>query len=178
MQQLLDLDGGILLAIQEYVRTPALTPFFQFITHLGDRGMIWIVLTVLMLLFAKTRKAGAASAVALIGSLVINNGILKNLVARARPYDVLEGLVPLLERQKDFSFPSGHTAASFAAAFVILRMLPRKYGIPAVILAVLISFSRLYLGVHYPTDVLAGMISGILISFAAERVIKAISGIR
>ena len=82
---------------------------------------------------------------------LITNVCLKNLVARPRPMSV-EGLVPLIGKPTDYSFPSGHTCASFACALVLYRILPKKYGVPAVILASLIAFSRLYVGVHYPTD--------------------------
>ena len=77
-------------------------------------------------------------------------------------------LVPLIPKPTDFSFPSGHTACSFAAGFLLFRKLPKKYGIPVLLLAVLISFSRLYVGVHYPSDVIAGTVSGICISYLAE----------
>lgn len=107
-------------------------------------------------------------AASLVGSVVVNNLFLKNVVARTRPYEVVEGLTRLIEKQSDYSFPSGHTAASFAAAVILFLQLPKKYGIPALILAVLISFSRLYLGVHYPTDVLAGAVSGTLIALAVH----------
>jgi len=157
------MDGKILLWIQNNMRSDALTPAFRFITTLGNMGAIWILITVLFLLFRKTRKAGFGCATALLTSLVFNNLILKNLVARVRPYDVIEGLIALIPHPHDFSFPSGHTAASFAAATVIFVMLPKKYGVLALILATLISFSRLYLGVHYPTDVLFGMLSGTVI---------------
>ena len=150
------LDGQILLWIQENLRNDFLTPIFKFITSLGDVGMIWIALTILCLFFAKYRKVGCLSALALIGSLLINNVLLKNLVARTRPYEVVEGLTRLIEKQSDFSFPSGHAGASFAAAVIFFIYLPKKFGIPAIILAFLISFSRLYVGVHYVTDVLAG----------------------
>ena len=108
------------------------------------------------------------SALALLGSLIINNLILKNLIARIRPYEIINGLVPLIEKPTDYSFPSGHTGSSFAAACILYRKLPKRFGIPALILAILIGFSRLYLGVHYPSDVLCGIISGVGISYAAE----------
>lgn len=107
---------------------------------------------------------------ALLGTLIINNIILKNLVARTRPYEVIEGLTYLVKKPTDLSFPSGHAGCAFAAACIMFRRLPRKYGVPALILAILISFSRLYVGVHYPSDVLFGVISGISISYAAEAI--------
>lgn len=82
----------------------------------------------------------------------------QNIVARPRPFAEIEALIPLIAKPTDFSFPSGHTTASFAVALVMLRMLPKKIGIPAVVLAALVAFSRLYLGVHYPTDVLTGFV--------------------
>ena len=101
---------------------------------------------------------------ALLVDLVVCNGILKPLVHRIRPFDVKTGIELLINRPTDYSFPSGHTCASFACALVLYRILPKKYGVPAVILASLIAFSRLYVGVHYPTDVLGGMFVGIFSS--------------
>ena len=92
LQFLSELDGGILLWIQEYFRNPVLTPILKVITNLGNGGAIWILLTLLILLLPKTRRVGCMMAVALIGTLLINNMLLKNLVARTRPYEVIEGL--------------------------------------------------------------------------------------
>lgn len=156
----MQLDGNILLWIQEHVRNDALTPVVKFITHLGDAGWIWIALTIVFLLVKKMRRTGVLMTCSLIGSLIVNNLILKNLVARIRPYEAVDGLQRIIEAQRDLSFPSGHTGSSFAAAVVIFLTCPRKIGVPAMILAFLIMLSRLYVGVHYPTDVLAGMITG------------------
>ena len=98
------------------------------------------------------------------GSRRADHQCVKNLVARTRPYEVVEGLVPLISKPTDYSFPSGHTCASFACTLVLYRILPKKYGVPAVLLAALIAFSRLYVGVHYPTDVLGGLAVGIFSS--------------
>lgn len=174
MEVLLGLDGNILLWIQEYIRNDFLTPFFVFITKLGDVGMIWIVLTLVFVCNKKTRKAGVISAVALLLSLLFCNVLLKNLVQRVRPYEVIDTLTILVERQKDFSFPSGHTSASFAAGIVFFRNLPRKFGVPAVILACLISFSRLYIGVHYPTDVICSIVLGGVLAFLSEQLYRKI----
>ena len=162
MEQFLQLDGNILLWIQEHVRDDALTPFVTFITHLGDSGWFWIALAVVLLVIRKTRKIGLLTGCSLLVSFLINNVFLKNVVARTRPYEVVEGLHRIIEAQSDFSFPSGHTSSSFAAAVVIFLLCPKKAGVPAMILAFLIMLSRLYVGVHYPTDVFVGMITGTL----------------
>lgn len=170
MTWLVQLDGDILLFIQQYLRNDFLTPIFKFITSLGNYGWFWIVLSLMLLVPRKTRWIGITALIALIIGTLITNVILKNMVARIRPYEVVDGLVLLVEKQKDFSFPSGHSCASFAAAMVYYRMLPRRWGIPAVVLAALISFSRLYVGVHYPTDVLAGIMIGCFAAWAACKI--------
>ncbi len=172
LENLLTLDGNILLFLQNFVRNPILDPIVIFITSLGDKGFIWIVGTILLLIPEKTRKIGWMSAFALLGSLMLNNNLIKNLVARPRPFTVLSDLSILIPRPGEFSFPSGHTSSSFAAAAVFYRHLPKKIGIPALVLAGLIGFSRLYVGVHYPTDVLAGAVMGILLSYLAEIMIN------
>lgn len=172
LQFLSELDGGILLWIQEYLRNPVLTPVLKVITNLGNGGAIWILLTILILLLPKTRRVGCMMAVALLGTLLINNMLLKNLVARTRPYEVIEGLTYLVKQPGDLSFPSGHAGCAFSAACIMLRRLPKRYGIPAIVFAIVISLSRLYVGVHYPSDVLFGVISGILISYAAEAIVE------
>ncbi len=153
-------DASILLWIQEYVRCDALTPAMTFITHLGDGGAVWIILAAVCLLFGRTRTAGALAAVSMACNFLVNNVFLKNFVARTRPYEAVEGLSRIIEAQRDFSFPSGHSGSSFAAATVIFLMCPRRYGISALVLASAIALSRLYVGVHYPTDVLAGGLIG------------------
>lgn len=164
------LDGAILLWIQEFVRNDVLTPWLLAITKLGDKGFIWIFISVLLLCFKPTRKTGLTAILALILSLCVINLTLKYIVARARPFDMIEALVPLVERPRDFSFPSGHSGSSFAAAGVFFRGLPKWAGIPMLLLALLISVSRLYVGVHYPSDVFAGIVIGWGLSYAAERI--------
>ena len=161
MEALLNLDGGILLFLQDAVRNPVLNPIMTVITSLGNAGIIWILLTAALLIPKKTRKIGCMSACALLASLLFNNILLKNLVARVRPYNAIEALIPIVSKPSEYSFPSGHAGSSFASAWVLYRRLPKRFGIPALVLAGLIGVSRLYVGVHYPTDVLAGLISGI-----------------
>ena len=105
---LLNLDGNILLFIQEYLRNPIMTPLVKFITTLGNGGGIWIALTLLLLIIPKTRKVGWMMMTALLGTLLVNNIILKNLVARTRPYEVIAGLTYLVPKPGEYSFPSGH----------------------------------------------------------------------
>ena len=172
LETLLNLDGGFLWFLQESVRNPILDSSMIFITSLGNGGMIWIAATIVLLIPKKTRKAGIMSAVALLGSLIINNNIVKNIVQRPRPFVTFTDLQIIIPTPSEFSFPSGHTSSSFAAAAVFYRHLPKKLGLPAVILAGLIGFSRLYVGVHYPTDVIAGVLMGILLSYLAEYLVN------
>lgn len=172
METFFQIDGNILLWIQENIRNPLLNPVMKAITHLGDAGIFWILLTVILLCFKKTRRAGIVSALALILSLVVNNLCLKNLVDRTRPYELIEGLKILVAKPADASFPSGHSGASFAAATAIFPWVSRRYGVPLLILAALIALSRLYVGVHFPTDVLAGTVIGILLGLAANGIFR------
>lgn len=169
MGYLLQLDGNILLYIQDYIRQDWMTPFWKFITSLGNSGWFWLALSLLLVIPRRTRKIGITAIVAIAIGALITNVALKNLVARTRPYEVVEGLRLLIERQHDYSFPSGHTCASFAAAMVYYRMGPKKWGIPAIVLASLIAFSRLYVGVHYPSDVLGGLLIGIFAAWSAVK---------
>lgn len=144
------------------LRTPIGDTIVPYITRLGDAGVIWIILTVILLLIPKTRKSGAILAAALCVDAVLCNGILKNLVGRMRPCDVNTQVQLLIARPQDFSFPSGHTAASFAAVAALFLSGERKLWKPALALAVFIAFSRLYLYVHYPTDILGGVLVGLV----------------
>jgi len=166
------MDGNILLIIQEHLRFPALDLLMKGITALNDHGIIAIAACLLLLAVRKTRRVGAVAALSLIINTLVVNITVKPLVARVRPYEVIDGLTLLVDRQSDFSFPSGHSAAGFAVAVVMLRLLPKRYGVPAVVLAGLIALSRLYVGVHYPTDVLAGMAIGTAIALLCCRLLR------
>ena len=151
-------DEAVLLFIQEYIRVDVLNGFWKAVTFLADKGWFWLGVSFLLLLFKRTRVAGAASLVSIAICFCITNLVLKGCVARPRPDAVMDAIVPLIRTPRDYSFPSGHTTVSFAGALVCYRMLPRRYGIPALVLAGLIGFSRLYLGVHFPSDVLGGFL--------------------
>lgn len=156
------------------IHTPLLDKILAFITSLGNAGIIWIVLAVVLLILPKTRKTGIIVAAALLMDLILCNLILKNLVARVRPYDVNTAIAILIKKPLDFSFPSGHTAASFAAMTALFRAKMKKAWIAALILAVLIAFSRLYFYVHYPTDVLGGAVVGILSGIIGYTIVEKI----
>ncbi len=134
------------------------------ITYLGNGGILWIGLTAVMLGFKDTRKAGIASAVSLILMLISVNIIIKPIAGRIRPFEADASLLRavLISLPKDASFPSGHTAAGFASSVAVL-LCRKKLGIIMVILAFLVGISRLYLCVHFPTDVIAGAVIGALL---------------
>lgn len=156
------------------IHTPLLDRILAFITSLGNAGIIWIVLAVVLQILPKTRKTGIIVAAALLMDLILCNLILKNLVARVRPYDVNTAIAILIKKPLDFSFPSGHTAASFAAMTALFLAKMKKAWIAALVLAVLIAFSRLYFYVHYPTDVLGGAVVGILSGIIGYAIVEKI----
>ncbi len=165
------MEIAILDFIRENLVCEPITPIMKVITFLGNAGWFWILIGVALLIPKRTRAIGVSVCIALIFSLIFCNLTLKPIVARTRPYDIVEGLELLISRPSDFSFPSGHSSASFAAAVAIL-MQNRKYGLCAIITASLIAFSRLYFYVHFPSDVLAGIILGSACGVAAHYVTK------
>ncbi|MDE6434159.1 MAG: phosphatase PAP2 family protein [Lachnospiraceae bacterium] len=144
------------------------------VTFLGEKGWFFIVIAVVLLCMPKTRRWGASLAVSLSLGLVFCNMLIKNMVARVRPYDQVEHIL-LVDKLSDYSFPSGHTTAAFECFAVILMMPVKKiYKVMAGILAFLIAFSRLYLYVHFPSDVLAGMLIGFLFGVMGVRIVEMI----
>ena len=169
-QNILQFDTQILIFLQEIIRNDIINPIMKIITRLGDGGVFWILLTVVLLIIPKTRKLGICSAFSLLLSVIICNVVLKNLFGRIRPYEVIDGLYLLtgIKEASDPSFPSGHTSSSFAAALSIFLASTKKqklFTVWLLILAALISFSRLYIGIHYPTDVFASMALSIGLAF-------------
>ncbi len=169
-------DLPILDWIAEHIWCPFLDAIMPVITALGNGGIFWIAVAVVLMLIPKYRKAGFSMGAALLMGLLLCNLTLKPLVARIRPYDYqLENfgvsIQLLIKTPHDFSFPSGHTIASFEAATALL-LHNRKLGIPAMVLASLIAFSRLYLYVHYPTDVIASILLGVGLAFLGSWLVK------
>lgn len=163
------IDLTILDWIQGQLRCGLLDEVMPWLTMLGEAWAV-ILAAAVLLAIPKTRRLGLAVAIALVLDGVLCNGILKPLVARPRPY-TLRTVELLIAAPKDFSFPSGHTAATFAVALALLRKKPRA-GLPVVVLAAGVAFSRLYLYVHYPSDVLCGMLLGSLCGIAGAALEK------
>lgn len=171
------LDGGILLWLQSVVRQEWLDPLVIFYTHLGDAGLLWIALCTGMLLYKPTRRAGLAGLMALAIGFLCTNVVLKHLVGRPRPWLDVAGLLPIIQEGDPNSFPSGHTSASFAAAAAWWKLAPKKWmKATGLVMAACMGLSRLYVGVHYPSDVLAGALvgtfSGLLACYLCRRFVR------
>lgn len=163
-----DLELTILYFIQT-LHNPVLDWFMIKITFLGEVGWFWIALATIFLCFKKTRKIGIGMSVSILMGFLLGNVWLKNLFERQRPCWIDSSVSLLISNPRDFSFPSGHSLVSFEGAFSIY-LHNKKWGIPAIILASFIAFSRLYLFVHFPTDVFMGSFMGIVIAWAVYRV--------
>lgn len=162
------------LEVFQHIHADVLTVLFRFFTLIGEGGAIWIILGMILFAQKDKRKYGVIVFLSLILCLVFVNGVLKHAVVRPRPCWRHSEVEMLISVPKDFSFPSGHTASSLAAA-VSLTYWNRKYGIAAIVLACSIAASRLYFFVHYPTDILAGAICGSLMAALSIVVVEAVS---
>ena len=159
-------EFSFLYALQE-IHNPILDKIMLGITAFGEGGIFWIAIGVVCLMFKNQRKMGLQLLLSMLGTFILGNLIIKNLVARPRPCDIDAAVTLLLSRPHGHSFPSGHTINSMVAA-VALFLNNKKIGIPAIILATLIGFSRMYLFVHFPTDVIAGIVIAVLVAIGVD----------
>ena len=175
---MIELINSIDIATMEFVQNnlhnPIMDKVMIFITSLGDAGFIWILIALGLLINKKYRKVGITLLVALVLGVILGNGILKNIIERSRPFINMEGINLLIKAPTSYSFPSGHTTSSFAAALVLSMNFKNK-TVYIFILAALIAFSRVYLGVHFPTDIIAGIILGLSCGYIAIFIGKKIS---
>lgn len=169
---ILCLDEEILLYIQENLRNATTDQIMKSITHLGDFGFLWIAVIVILAVSRKHAKTALIMALTLAFGLLITNLVIKNSVQRIRPFHAIEELCPLIEKPEDWSFPSGHATSSIGCGIAMLKNLPKKYGISGITIGVLIAISRVYLGVHYTSDVIAGAMVGAFSAFASEKTVK------
>lgn len=177
LQIIQQVDQGIYLAIYHF-RQPWLDKIMPLITHLGTGGIIWLGWALLFYFKGTTgRRIAVLTLIALAVSFFISNELLKALVGRTRPYLTLEDVITLVSPLQSTSFPSGHTATSFACAVVLARAGGIMRWLPFV-LAGLIGFSRIYVGVHYPLDVLAGALVGLLCGMLVSRLPIGLSVVR
>lgn len=167
------IDWAILNWVHDTLKCGFLDFVMPLITMLGNGGMIWVVTAIFMLLTKKYRRTGIILLVGLLAGLLIGNVIIKNLVERPRPCWINQDVVMLVPVPRDYSFPSGHTLSSTIGATVLTKS-NRKFGLIAIPLAVLIALSRLYLYVHFPSDVLFGAVLGIVIGLGVYDVLTKI----
>lgn len=158
-----NIDESILFFIQNNIRNPILDKLMVFITTLGNAGAIWLLISILLMLNKRFIKIGFMASMAYMLTAILGEGVLKNVIQRGRPFESMKGIELLISKPSSFSFPSGHTGFSFAATGVLAKYF-RKYRIPLFILASLMAFSRVYLCVHYPSDIIGGIILGLICS--------------
>lgn len=164
------LDFQILDGIQAALKSPFMDTLMPLVTKLCDGGIFFVILTVILLVIPRTRRVGIAAAFALILNHVATNMVIKNIVCRPRPCHLRE-VALLIEMPHSYSFPSGHTSTSFAVSTAVF-LHRKKLAIPLIVLSALIAFSRLYLYVHFPSDILGGIVVGLSCGIAAAALAK------
>ncbi|MDO4442974.1 MAG: phosphatase PAP2 family protein [Slackia sp.] len=181
LETITNIDLSILHAIREYIATPALDALMPVITSLGNMAFVWLIVAVALLCTKRYRTYGIAVVVAVCMTSLFGEVFIKNIVERARPFLVDPTLdLGLIPPPSTFSFPSGHTGSSFAAA-TALCLIPLRHAwlrIAPLLGACLIAFSRLYLCVHFPSDICGGIIVGTICGVAAFFLVKKIAAYR
>lgn len=170
------MDLEILHLIQG-LRTPLLDGIMVVLTTMGDGGIVWIALSIVLLIIPKTRRCGLAIALGMLLSHIVGNVVLKPILARPRPFSVDPSVELIVKAPSSYSFPSGHTMNGFTAACALMTFY-RKPGMAALVLAALIAFSRMYLFLHYPTDILGGIVLAVVDVWIVVTVMKKVKGRR
>ena len=165
------IDFSILDFIRQNLRCDFLDSMMVFLSLIGEGGLVWFAIAVPMLFFKKSRVCGVVMILSMGVSLILGEFLLKNLIGRVRPCNINTEIEMLVKRPSSYSFPSGHTSSSFAAATTVFQF-NKRCGVLTLVLAFLIAFSRLYNYVHFPTDVLAGMLFGAFISLLTYHLVK------
>lgn len=163
LKQINIFDNYVLFIINKKMKNKYLDKIMPVITSLGNLGVVWLAIAVILLFAEENKSIGEVVILTMIFSTIVGEGIIKHLVRRVRPCNQKNNSTLLIVKPISYSFPSGHTLSSFAAAQV-LSIYFINYKIIFITIALLIALSRMYLYVHYPTDVIAGMLIGILCS--------------
>ena len=173
INELQNLDTQLPLLVQEHIRCDFLDPIMMLASHSNDYGIICIATCFVLVVVKKTRRGGIMVGASLGLEVVACNILLKNIIQRPRPYLAMENLQILVAHETSFSFPSGHTASSFAVAYALTRAFGRR-GAWAYLPAATISASRLYVGVHYPSDIICGAVLGTVAAAVACKILTKI----
>lgn len=163
MEFIQSIDNSVWMFIVNNIKSTFMDKFMVFITSLGDGAVIWLIIGILMMRTKKYRSYGRILLLTLLVGSITGNLVIKNLVERVRPCNANPLVEMIIERPTTYSFPSGHSLTSFAAAFILLKT-DKRFGIGAMVLAALIAFSRVYLYVHYFSDILAGALIGMIVA--------------
>ncbi|MCR5452896.1 MAG: phosphatase PAP2 family protein [Lachnospiraceae bacterium] len=159
------------LHLMQDMHSPISDTIFKLITKLGDKGIFCILLAICLLLVFKDKRMGLTVCLAIVTEFIVCNLILKNIIARDRPFWTSPDLNIIIKEPTDYSFPSGHTSVWFALCTGVFCW-NKRWGIIATVVAALVAFSRLYLTVHFPTDVLGGAFVGIIMAIISYRATK------
>lgn len=165
------IEYSLLIKLHNAAGSSFLDAAMPYVSDIGNMGAVWVIFSLILITNREYRNIGIMCLAALLLTTVIGEGLLKNIIQRPRPFAQFASIQPLIPEPSSFSFPSGHTGSSFAAATVIARNL-KKAAIPALALAAAVAFSRLYLMVHYPSDILGGIILGAACGICAEILVK------
>lgn len=170
-----EFDISILNFIYHWCHNYLLDKVMPWITSLGSSGFIWIVIAIILLIRKNYRKAGLMTICVLLLTTLLGEGIIKHLAQRPRPFADIPTMKLLIPKPVSYSFPSGHTASSFAAAGILAKEF-KRYRIPVILLAALIAFSRMYLYVHYPTDIIGGILLGLVCAKLIQYIFSLVHG--